>query len=1105
MHRFRDLNSVGSGRAGMSAALRGGASVLAVSALWLGAPAMAQTAPQAAAPEEKPDPREIIVTGFRASLKTAAGIKKNAEQVVDSVTADDISALPDRSVTETLQRIPGISITRFAALVDPDHFSVEGSGVTIRGLSFTRSEINGREAFTANSGQGLSFADIPSELLAGVDVYKSPSSELIEGGTSGLVNLRTRLPFDSDKRFNISGSIENNYSDFAERSSPTVSVLGRARWHTPIGEFGVLGSFVYSQLRSRSDGLQISAFRERRLFPSGGFSPGTGESATTPTTIVGFPAGAAVRSQDTNRERYGYSGALQWRSNDGAVEAIFQFLRADARSAWTERVVEVATDNVEGQGGSRAVPGTQFAFDSNGLFDRGSITGTTGWRADQVTNDVRVPINGLQSNNIRRDKRTRNTNDDYSGNIKWNVTNRLSFKADYQHVESTVDDLDVGLWTSTYQNLTIDRNGRNLPSVLFTPPEVCSGPLQNTTCQGAPGTQNSPLYLGAGRTSFTDPFNSFYRSALDHIEQSDGKYDAFRLDGAFDFGDNGWLKSVRAGYRHTTRRQTTRFSQYNWGVLSEQWGGTGPVFLDERVDGVPGSSAGGTVPQFTEPFFFSNFLGGRVANPLQGQGRLFTNLSLTDDYQRFVDVTRLIGSEFQTGGTFVATPNRSGVTPGTNFRPGEVNDQRELSNAGYLQVNVDHSFGGSVRLTGNFGVRYVRFGRTSNGVQQFNQPGVPFLPETAPAGVTSCASLIAGINANNADPTQPRQFIAGFCALSPADRAAARAFANGASTASSERLNYDYFLPSVNARLQVGGGLQFRAAYAKTITQPQFGFTRNFFTLSADAVQNADANGNLIPGSFRLQASATAGNPFLRPIDADNFDLTAEYFFGNGGQLTIAGFYKLLRNQQTNGTVRRDFTNNGATVSTVVTTPINSGTTGKVGGFEIAYQQTYDFLPGLLSGIGLAANYTFITSNSLDQTTLSATDPDVAAGNNAGFDVNQLQLAGLSRHQLNVTPFYQKGPLEIRAAYSWRSRYTLTIRDVITPFQPTIAEATGQLDATIFYGVTKYFKLGVQGVNLLDEISRTSAVYSTDGSGRDVARSFFKNDRRITVIARFTF
>jgi outer membrane receptor for Fe3+-dicitrate len=89
--------------------------------------------------------------------------KQQSDTVVDSITATDIGALPDRSVTEALQRVPGVSINRFAGSNDPDHFSIESSGVTIRGLTFVRSEFNGRDAFAAGTGgQALGFADVPS-------------------------------------------------------------------------------------------------------------------------------------------------------------------------------------------------------------------------------------------------------------------------------------------------------------------------------------------------------------------------------------------------------------------------------------------------------------------------------------------------------------------------------------------------------------------------------------------------------------------------------------------------------------------------------------------------------------------------------------------------------------------------------------------------------------------------------------------------------------------------------------------------------------------------------------------------------------------------------
>jgi len=84
-----------------------------------------------------------------------------------------------------LQRVPGISISRFAAGDDPDHFSVEGSGVVIRGLDYVRSEFNGRDAFSANNGRALGFQDVPPELVGGVDVFKNQTADMIEGGISG--------------------------------------------------------------------------------------------------------------------------------------------------------------------------------------------------------------------------------------------------------------------------------------------------------------------------------------------------------------------------------------------------------------------------------------------------------------------------------------------------------------------------------------------------------------------------------------------------------------------------------------------------------------------------------------------------------------------------------------------------------------------------------------------------------------------------------------------------------------------------------------------------------------------------------------------------------
>ncbi len=1030
---------------------------------------------------------EIVVTGIRQSLQSSQDIKRNSEVVVDSVTAEDIGALPDRSVTETLQRIPGVSINRFEAGRDPDHFSAEGSGVVVRGLTYVRSELNGRDTFTANNGRGLSFADVPAELLGGVDVFKSPSADMIEGGIAGTVNLRTRVPFDS-KGLVLAGSVEGNYTDFADKITPTVSVLASNRFDTSVGEFGILGSFVYSQLKTRADRLQISNFGLRTLFSNGDVVQTPGATALGE---VYFPRGAVIGSQQFDRERYGYSAAAQWRSNDRDMIATLQFLRSDAREAWSERVVEIATDNVVSAGDSRAVPGTTLSFDDSGVFDNGVITGPTGWRADQQTSDPRTPAFGLQSNNQARSVDQRFVTTDIGANFKWNVSDDFALNFDYQHVDSKVRNLDATLWTSSYQNVAIDLNGSKLPSVEFRPPQVCVGPARNATDANSCPTP-TPTYFGPGHTSFADPYNTFFRNVMDHVEDSEGNEDAFRVDADYNFPDESFLTSVRAGVRFADRANVARFSAYNWGVLSEQWGNGGPVWLNDNVDGITGGTGGQPIGG-TEAFAFDDFFQGKAGDPLLGDVRLFYAGDPAQNYQQLIDYAAQIRNEWQApnpvynsgGSGWVPVAQRQGVVEGTPFLPGEINPIQERNKAGYLMLRfgTDRGDDGGFNLSGNIGVRYTRTRRRAEGAQVFNRQ--EFTSETV------CTEQR---NANASDPTRA---ISAFCALPATVRAQARAFSNGTIAETTTNLKYDYFLPSLNLRAEVGGGLQFRLAAYKGIAAPEFGLTRNFYNINlSTSDQDLAANGGPI-GRFNV------GNPFLRPIRSDNVDLTAEWYFDDVGQLSVSGFYKRLKGVLTNGTERQSFTNNGATFDAIVTTPVNSTETGTIKGFELAYQQTYDFLPGFLNGLGLNANYTFVDSSGVSQSTLSETDPDVAAGNTSNVDTSLLPLQGLSRHTFNITPFYEKGPLSLRLSYSWRSRFLLTTRDVIVPFAPIFNESSGQLDGSIFFNLNDNLKFGVQAVNLLNETTKTTQVLNDELLR--APRSFFINDRRFSGVLRFTF
>ncbi|WP_420145626.1 TonB-dependent receptor [Sphingobium sp.] len=193
---------------------------------------------------------DIIVTGMRASLSSAQNIKRNAQQLVDSVVAEDIGKLPDNNVVEALQRVPGIQVSPRAR--------GESATVLIRGLPDVVTLINGRNIFST-TGRSLSLADVPADLVSGVDVYKSRSADQLEGGIAGLINVRTRRPFDF-RGFELALAGREVYSEQPDRIDPYASALISNRWSTGIGEIGALVSISYHRTRYRDQTIYSGGY-----------------------------------------------------------------------------------------------------------------------------------------------------------------------------------------------------------------------------------------------------------------------------------------------------------------------------------------------------------------------------------------------------------------------------------------------------------------------------------------------------------------------------------------------------------------------------------------------------------------------------------------------------------------------------------------------------------------------------------------------------------------------------------------------------------------------------------------------------------------------------
>jgi TonB-dependent receptor len=1043
---------------------------------------------------------------LRRSLETSQEIKKNAEVFVDSITAEDIGALPDRSVTEALQRVPGVSISRFAAGADPDHFSIEGSGVVVRGLPQVRSELNGRDTFSANSGRFLSFSDVPPELLGGVDVYKNQSAELIEGGLAGTVNLRTLVPFDREgQRF--AASIEANYGDFAEEVAPTGSALWTNRWAAGDGEIGLLLNATYSQLKSRSDGIQISSFKEQardNLF-----------GADTPVYV---PEGAAFRSQNYDRERLGYAGAFQWKNSDDRHLFTLQFLRSDATTKWVETGSEIATDvggqATQGAGQGEGAGDIEFALVdgyeagySGRLFTHGVITTDAGWKDDQrhdawgpdwdaTGRDGRAPLWGLPSNNLLRGVEQEYMTQDIGANYKWTISENFGVAFDAQYVKSTVTNLDLSLWTANFQNVAIDLRG-DVPTVQFISPLQSETGATLGTCPAGPVDFSSGCtpYMNANNPNTYDPYNNYWRAAMDHGEDSEGDEKAVKIDFDWKFPDAGFAKAVRFGTRFSERDQDIRSTTWNWGALAETWGGRGPVWLDENVDGVPNpnglaSYSGGGIVTGTRSYVetFDNFFRGKT--PVPTPVRLYDGSVIGGGYDAVSELALQIGEEWRPVGAiqdghWVPLDQRLGVIDGTMFLPQEINTTNEQVKSAYMMLKFGTEDDGGFGVSGNVGVRWVRTDFTALGSLSY--------PEL-------------GTFSSEADCTEPTNLPPGetwtappFCLAFPtlAARDAMRGFANGAAFDFNADTSYDNWLPSLNVKMNLTDDFLLRFGFSKAMARPDLGLTRSYFRM-VEAPVNDDGTW----GGVR----ADTGNGFLKPIRSTQFDMSAEWYFSKVGQLSLSLFHKELSDVWTNGFFVVNATNAGVTVPVSVAAPINSPEKGKMKGFELAYQQFFDMLPGFWSGFGVSANYTYIDSQGVPQAILDSNGTGGTASNISRVDTEFLPLTNMSKDNVNAQLMYAKGPLDARIAYSWRSRYLLTIRDVITPFSPIYNEETGQLDASFLYSINDKVKVGFQGVNLLDEITHTTQVLEADADGELTGpRSWFLSDRRISAIVRITF
>ncbi len=480
-----------------------------IAALTGATPALAQQSPAEAPAQTTAEPsadEDIVVTGVRASLGTAQAIKQNSNQIVDSISAQDIGKLPDVNTTEALQRITGVQIQRRygEGATDFDHRT--SPAIAVRGLTQTQNLLDGRAVYSASGGRAFDLEGIPPELLSGVDVYKNAPAEIIEGGVGGAVNLRTRKPFDASGQV-ISMTARGNYYDRVDKFGGSISGLYSNRYDTGIGEIGVLLNAVYSKSQYRQDGLLAGPFGNAR--------PGTIAGAPANAKI---PYGFEVYDDSGDRKRLGVAAAVQWQANeDVLVTAQYQgtkywFNRTGAYYYDTNNISDAFVNGTQTVYAARALPGAPFTFNDEGYATSGTI-------APQTFETGRF------------DQELWSASQNYTFNVGWQATERAKINFDVQYLKS-------------YYNA--DRNGHVLSlftragqTVLNTPNST--GVLFDLRGKYPRWNVTNPSLLNTP-ANYTTPF------IADSLQRNDADTLALAYDLEYDV-EGSFLQKLRGGAR----------------------------------------------------------------------------------------------------------------------------------------------------------------------------------------------------------------------------------------------------------------------------------------------------------------------------------------------------------------------------------------------------------------------------------------------------------------------------------------------------------------------------------------------------------------------------
>lgn len=861
--------------------------------------AVATSADQVAAPTQADDAAsDIVVTGIRASQARAIEVKRNADSVVEAISAQDIGKLPDVTISDSLQRIAGVQIRRDAG---------EGAAVNIRGLPQVTTLLNGEQFLGANSVTTVqpNFTDIPSQLFSGATVFKSPTASLQQAGLSGTVDLLTRRPFDLKRGLTFSAAAEGQYGDRTKKLNPSAN--GLIAFH---GErVGLLVSAAYSDLTLGNSFRGIQDYGVALRNESG--------SATNPGDFAvgnnGVSRGKAVRDS---------SGAIVGYDVNGDGDANDAFITPQSHTAWnrvTDRQRFGANASLQFeindalQLTADAFYTRQMQYDRTAGFQFQNVDWLSSPFLPTKSRDTGAVYQGRNVNTVQEYTyslpnfdsyaetfRTKSESQNYNLQLDWkpSETFKATVRGIYGKASRNRDQSYTQFSLTNGRQWAYNGDG-NYPGgdVKFNPTgySIYSQTATVDYSSGAPVFGFSPAFLAQA----SDPS----RYGLKTISSEGNQYQngdiwALRADAEWQANDQVKLSfGARYGERSVDQFTFDRVSPFYAGNRDNagnpaagclvKWKAFDVNLNDNKCsvrDAAGVAYTAGLTRQATDPIFAG--LIKQYALPAQGA----PNLYVLDP--RAMDNSEAWQNKFYPG-------SQNLVNPALSF---DVNT-RQIS--GYAQVSGEGELAG-LPFRANGGLQVVN---TRLNVRQ-NIVGAP-----QPYGVS-------GVDAG--------------------DLRTERSFTD--------------FLPSINIAFDLTSKLRARAAFSKTMT------LLDFQQWGGGLNVGYAINTTITPARFEAQTATSEGNPNLNPWRATNVEASFEYYTGRSSLVAVGAFYIAVDSFITRTTeIRNDIPDNDGVIRRpVVTNTLAQGEGGTLKGIEASARQSLadHGVDGFFGGFGVDANYT---------------------------------------------------------------------------------------------------------------------------------------------------